>query len=81
MASENQVVIYTKPGCCLCDRAREQLSALQKRHSFDLRDVNILKDAEAYEKFKDEIPVIFVNGHEAFKYRLDVNAFLKLIRS
>ncbi|MGH9397520.1 MAG: glutaredoxin family protein [Terriglobia bacterium] len=78
---KNQVVIYTKPGCCLCDRVREQLRELQKQTAFDWEEVNIQEDHRAYAKFKEEIPVVFVNGRKAFKYRLHEGAFLKLLRS
>lgn len=79
MALENQVIIYTKPGCCLCDRAREQLRELQGKAIFRWEEVNIQEDRDAYAKFKEEIPVVFVNGQKAFKYRLDEKAFLKLL--
>lgn len=75
------VIIYSKPGCCLCDQAKEQLRGLQVKHDFTLRELNILEDLEAYKSFKDEIPVIFVNGRKAFKYRLDVKQFVRLLES
>lgn len=79
MAGKNQVVLYTKPGCCLCDRVREQLNRLQRVSGFDWREVNIEEDLEAYTRYKEEIPVIFVDGMKAFKYRLDESAFIKLL--
>jgi glutaredoxin len=72
-----EVVLYTKPGCCLCDEVKQKLQGLQKRQAFNLREVNILEDQEAYARFKDEIPVVFVNGKKAFKYHLDEDEFLK----
>ena len=40
----------------------------------------ILENAVAYEKFKEEIPVVFINGKKAFKYHLDEEEFLKRLR-
>ena len=80
MAAKNQVVVYSKPGCCLCDEVKTQLQRLQLRHDFDCRDVNILEDREALVRFQKEIPVVFVNGRRAFKYHLDEKKFLKLLR-
>ena len=51
------VVAYSKPGCCLCDEAKEKLRRLQASYAFNLREVNILEDPEAHEKFKEEILV------------------------
>jgi glutaredoxin len=75
------VVVYSKPGCCLCDEVKEKLSRLQASHAFNLREVNILEDPEAHEGFKEEIPVVLINGKKAFKYRLDERQFLKKLQS
>ena len=72
-----EVVLYTKPGCCLCDEVKAQLQALRQQHAFEFREVNILEDRQAFEQFHEEIPVVFMGGKKAFKYHLDENAFLK----
>ena len=74
-----EIVLYSKPDCCLCDDVKAQLARLQRATPFDLREVNILEDPRAYEQFKEEIPVVFMNGKKAFKYRLDENEFLRRI--
>ena len=71
------VIVYSKPDCCLCDELKQQLAALRAKHPFQLQEVNILEDAEAYESFKEQIPVVFINGKKAFKFRLDEKSFLK----
>jgi glutaredoxin len=76
-----EITIYSKPDCCLCDRAKEKLKRLQKLHEFVMREVNILEDPFAHAMFKDEIPVIFVNGKKAFKYRLDEKQFVRILQS
>lgn len=76
---KNQVIVYAKPGCCLCDKVKEQLRCLQQSGRFTWREINILEDADALSKFKEEIPVIFVNGRKEFQARLDEKKFLKLL--
>ncbi len=76
-----EVVLYTKPGCCLCDVVKGQLGKLRVARPFELREVNILDDADAYARFKEEIPVVFINGRKAFKYRLDEREFLRRLDS
>lgn len=76
----NQVVVYTKPDCCLCDQIKVQLRKLRQTQHFEWAEVNILEDQEAFVKFKDEIPVIFVNGKKAFKYHLDEKQLLRRLR-
>ena len=76
-----EVVVYSKPGCCLCDEVKEKLEVLKGSHAFNWREVNILEDPEAHQKFKEEIPVVFINGKKAFKYNLDEEKFLKRLGS
>jgi len=77
----NDVVVYSKHGCCLCDEVKENLKRLKASYAFNLREVDILEDPEAHERFKEEIPVVFINGKKAFKYRLDEKQFLKKLES
>ena len=76
----DEVVVYSKPDCCLCDEVKAQLRKLEKTHSFRWREVNIIEDQETFQKFSEEIPVVFINGKKAFKYRLDEKEFLRRLR-
>ena len=76
-----EVLLFTKPGCCLCDTVKSQLGKIQAVQPFELREVNILEDGDAYAKFHEEIPVVFIDGRKAFKYHLDEKAFLRRLRS
>ncbi len=75
-----RVVVYSKPECCLCDQVKAHLRRLQEKHPFEWREINILEDREAYERFREEIPVVFIDGRKAFKYRLDEKKFLKRLK-
>ena len=79
MARMNHVILYSKPGCCLCDTVKAQLARLQHRYPFECGEINILEDPEAFEKFSEQIPVIFINGRKAFKCRLDEARFIRLL--
>jgi len=76
----HEVVVYSKPDCCLCDEVKAQLEHLQRRHAFTWREVNILDNRAAFERFKEEIPVVFINGRKAFKYHLDEKEFLRRLQ-
>jgi glutaredoxin len=72
-----EVLIYSKPGCHLCDTVKRQLSRLARRHAFSVREVNILNDREAFAQFRLEIPVVFINGEKVFSFHLDEAEFLE----
>jgi glutaredoxin len=64
------VRIYTKPGCCLCDQAREVLERLRERIAFDLVEEDIRADPALFARWRYEIPVVIVNGRDTFKHPL-----------
>jgi glutaredoxin len=80
----HRVVLYSRPGCHLCDRARDALEALRASSPFDLRDVNIESDPGLERRFMLEIPVIEVDGAVVAQAPVDleaVRAALKAISS
>lgn len=66
-----RVEIYTKRDCCLCDEAKEVLARVRTDVPFELAEIDIETDPALMERFRTEIPVIFVGGRKAFKYRID----------
>ena len=74
------VEILSKPDCHLCDEAKALLQALQASHSFTLQEVDITTDADLLERYREEIPVVFINGRKAFKYRVDAKQFVRALR-
>ena len=79
-ASEPEVVLYTRVGCHLCDEAKQQLRELRRKAAFALREVDIDQDPELRQRYNDEVPVIFIHGRKAFKYRIDPSQFLERLR-
>jgi len=75
-----EVVLYTRPGCHLCDEAKEQLEVLRKTVAFELREIDIDTNPELQRRYNDEVPVIFIHGRKAFKYRIDPRQFLERLR-
>jgi glutaredoxin len=69
------VTIYSKPGCHLCEEAKQAIMRSGCPVAFRLEIVNIEEDAQLYARFKDDIPVIFINGLKAFKHRVTPREF------
>jgi glutaredoxin len=64
-----EVVLYTRPDCCLCDDAREILVEVRERHpdSFSIQELDIDTDEELLRAYLERIPVITIDGEEAFE--------------
>ncbi|MBI2948540.1 MAG: glutaredoxin family protein [Verrucomicrobia bacterium] len=73
------VTFYTKPNCPLCDKALEEIERARRECAFDLVEINILSDSEIYEQYKHAIPVVAVDGVEAFRYRVSCAELLKRV--
>ncbi|MGH9782623.1 MAG: glutaredoxin family protein [Terriglobia bacterium] len=80
-ASLPEVVLYTRAGCHLCEEAKEQIRSAQTDTPFAFREVDIDLDPELRARFNEEVPVIFIDGKKAFKYRLDLRAFRKRLKN
>ncbi len=76
----SRVVLYTKPGCCLCDTVKDQLQSLRGAHPFELQEINVLEDRAAYAEYHAQIPVVLIDGRKAFKYHLDEREFLRRLK-
>ena len=63
--------MYSRPGCHLCDEARDVIDRVQTRYAFDFEVVNIAENPELESRYGTEIPVIHINGNKAFKCRVD----------
>ena len=74
------VILYTRPGCHLCEEAQAEMSAAGCSDEYVLEVVNIDADAALQEKYGWEIPVIFINNVKAFKYRLTADEFRRKLR-
>ncbi|HUA97567.1 MAG TPA: glutaredoxin family protein [Terracidiphilus sp.] len=75
----HEVTVYSRKGCHLCDVVKETLVELQGRADFQWREVDIDADPELRQKYNDEVPVVFIDGRKAFKYRMDGHAFLRVL--
>ncbi len=55
----------------MCDGAKTILLKIQKQIPFEFVEVDITLDETIFEEFKEQIPVVFINGRKAFKFRVD----------
>ena len=76
-----RVIVYSRPGCHLCDEAKAAIENSNCSEHYTLEEVNIESDEELLKKYKYDIPVVTIDGEEAFRHRVDPHEFIRLIRS
>jgi glutaredoxin len=77
MTEPREVIVYSRKGCHLCEIVKESLVKLQKRGGFRWHEIDVDSDARIRRLYNDEVPVVFINGRKAFKYRMDEKEFLR----
>ena len=73
--SKAHVIVYSRPGCHLCDEAKAAILSAGCSDQFVLEEINIEADEELLRKYKYDIPVIAINGVETFIHRVDPKEF------
>ncbi len=72
-----EVVLYSRDGCCLCDDAREVLQRVRTRHPFALVERDIEADESLLRAYLERIPVVTIDGVEAFELFVDESALTR----
>jgi len=64
-----ELVLYTRRDCELCSEMEHVIDEVMPRFRAELKRIEIDGNAELEAHFGIEVPVLFVNGRKAFKYR------------
>ena len=73
----NEVVLYGRAGCCLCDDARQLLLKIRDDHPFALRERDIESDDALLRAYLERIPVVTIDGVEAFELFVDEHELVR----
>ena len=66
-----RVVLYSRPGCHLCDDARAVIEAVCAELGERYDEIDITGSEELTRSFGEEIPVTFVDGRQHDFWRVD----------
>lgn len=75
-----RVVLYSRPGCHLCEVAREVLTIEHAHTPFELEEVSIEGDDALELEYGIRIPVIEIDGREVFEVEVDAAELARLLR-
>jgi len=77
---KTQVIIYSRPGCHLCEEAKQAILKAGVADQYTLSEVNIADDPELLARYKNDIPVITFDGVEAFRHRVSPADFAAALK-
>jgi len=73
------VIVYSRPGCHLCDEAKQAIESAGVSDRFSMEEVNIESDPELLRKYRYDIPVVTIDGREVFRHRVNTDVFRTLV--
>jgi glutaredoxin len=69
-----RIQLLGKPGCHLCEEAKGVVQSVCAELRLALELIDIEEHPELYERFKEEIPVLLLDGRKIFKYHIEPEA-------
>jgi len=72
---KSSIILYTKEGCHLCEEMKQEMLKARCSDLYTLVEVDIENDPGLLSRYRFEIPVLLIDGVEAFKYRLRAQEF------
>jgi glutaredoxin len=80
LAAPRDVTLYTRPGCHLCEEAKQQIAPLLKEFSARLTEINIDEDPDLRARYDYDVPVIFLGARKVAKHRVNLTQFRRQLR-
>jgi glutaredoxin len=57
----HRIVVYSKPGCHLCENALALLEELRTEFSLDVEEIDIEREPGLLRKYFDQVPVLIID--------------------
>jgi glutaredoxin len=61
-----RLVVYSKPGCHLCEDTLRLLQVLHHEFDLTIEEIDITTDRELFKNYFEKIPVLVIDGHDTF---------------
>jgi len=75
-----QIRLYTRRDCCLCEEMKGVVRDVAEEVPLEVEEVDVDSEPDLREKFGAEVPVLFIDGRKAFKYRVAARELKKKLR-
>ncbi len=76
-----RVIVYSKPGCHLCEDALQLLSELRNEFDLAIEEIDITTDRELFKNYFDKIPVLLIDDRATLSAPITKHDVLKVLSS
>jgi glutaredoxin len=74
-----RITLLTRPGCHLCDFAREALDRVVSATGVSWVEVSVASDPELEREYGGRVPVVLLDGREHDYFRVDEDRLTRAI--
>ena len=75
------MVLFARPGCHLCDVARDVVLEVRAGIDFEFEEVDVERDDALELEYGIRVPVVAVDGEERFEVTVDAAELAGLLRA
>ena len=73
----SRLTLYSRKDCCLCDAMKAVIKEVATNWPLEIDEIDIDGSLALRDKFGNEVPVLFIDGRKAFKYRVTAKQLAK----
>jgi glutaredoxin len=77
---QRTITLIGKPGCHLCDDARDVIEKVAPEFGARVEERDITQDQELYRRYWEQIPVVLVDGAQHDFWRVDEKRLRKRLQ-
>jgi glutaredoxin len=74
-----KLTLYSRADCCLCEEMKEVIRQVSLRASVELDEIDVDSSAELKAEYGAQVPVLFIDGRKAFKYKVTAKELEKRV--
>lgn len=78
--ADHEVTLLTRPGCHLCDDAKEAMARVAAASGVPWRELDVTTDRELELEYSDRLPVVLLDGKEHGYWRVEEDRLLRDLR-
>jgi glutaredoxin len=75
-----KMTLYTRKDCCLCVEMKAVIEEITAKIPVEVDEVDIDQSIELRAQFGGEIPVLYIDGRKAFKFRVTAKQLERRLR-
>ena len=77
---KRKLTLYSRQDCCLCEDMKSVIAEVAAKIPLELEVIDVDGTDEVREKFGNDVPILFIDGRKAFKYRVTAKELQRRFR-